>query len=144
MGPATAETRAAQTAPSISASRSRRGGACASLRPACQLPRVPTSRTLPGPHSQPETARATATSLLSFGDPLPVGRPQPPRHVPASGTWGSLVHHSHGGPAGKPGATQGTQTAVKGVIHSPEGLEVMSWLLTAGGLHLQRWGRWWW
>lgn len=57
------------------------------LRPACQLPRVPTSVMLSGTPF-PAGARATLTSLLlSFRDPLPVGRPQPPRHVPASPLW---------------------------------------------------------
>lgn len=57
------------------------------LRPACQLPRVPTPETLPGAPF-PAGARATLTSLLfPSRDPLPVGRPQPPRHVPASSLW---------------------------------------------------------
>lgn len=84
MGPATAETREAHTVPSILASRSRRGGGCASPRSACRLPRVPSSRMLPG-DPFPAGARTTLTSLLGFSrDPLPVGCPQPPCHVPAS------------------------------------------------------------
>lgn len=60
------------------------------LRPACQLPRVPTSEMLPGAPF-PAGARVTLTSLLlSFRDPLPIDRPQPPRHVPASSLWGCL------------------------------------------------------
>ena len=67
MGPATAETREAHTAPSILASRSRRGGGCTS-------PRQPVLR-LPAP-ARPHDTDAT-------GGPLPRGSPRDPHLAPS-------------------------------------------------------------
>lgn len=116
MGPATAETREAHTVPSILASRSRRGGGCASPRSACRLPSPLIADATGGPipsgsSHDPDLApwffqRSPSRRLPSTSVPCS-------RFLPA-GVWGSLVHLSRWGPAGKPGAALGAQTVVKG------------------------------
>lgn len=144
MGPATAETREAHTAPSIIASSSRRGGGCTSqsaLRlPAPARPHIADATGAPFPAG----ALATLTSLLFFQGSPSTSAPCS-RFLP-EGAWGSLVHLSRGGSIwearGRAGGTncdEGGHSLTRGAVG--DGLD---WMLMSGGLHLQlRWGRWW-
>lgn len=84
-----------------------------------------------GSPTKREPARPSPRSFVFSRDPLPIGRPQPPRHVPASSLPGSqaprfILVASLGVPAGKPGTARGgARTVVKGA-----------------STHQRGWGRW--
>lgn len=90
-------------------------------------PGVPQLWMLSRPHSGPEPERPRPGSILPSRRPLPGGRPQPPRHVPAyplrvaPAPW--FIQHEVIIPFSSwdAGATEGDRLQRQGDVHSPEG-----------------------